>query len=280
MQVHEFYEDDPDAPADGWGADPQLDIDLLNRLARGPAPGGDDLATAIALTRETHHQFEQFGTSGGQRWNTEQSRVALRALRLTLERHGIQLNVPWRDFDGFYSHWIEQDCKGSWKKRRDLLSTYFAPVTEALEHIEEDQFRAELAEGISPRPVTGWARVDEEISQLRLRFRSASTVQDYKDAGNRCVGVLEALSATVYDPARHCPAGATEPPVDKTDVRIGAYIEDRLPGHAHEELRGLVKKTSAFAHKVKHSPKADRLSAGLAGDAVIMLAQLLRRLAE
>ena len=118
----------------------------------------------------------------------------------------------------------------------------------------------------------------EEINQLRLRFRSGSTVQDYKDVGNRCVGVLEALSATVYDPAKHCPEGVTVPPVDKTDIRSGSYIEDRLPGKQNEDLRGLVKKASAFAHKVKHSPRSDRTSAGIAADTVILLANMLRRL--
>lgn len=53
-----------------------------------------------------------------------------------------------------------------------------------------------------------------------------------------------------------------------------------MRGRENEELRGLVKKASALAHKVKHSPNADRVNAGIAADAVILLANMLRRLAE
>lgn len=52
-------------------------------------------------------------------------------------------------------------------------------------------------------------------------------MQDYRDCGNRCVAVLEALSATVFDPTKHWDAGEKPPPVDKTDLRIGAYIVGR-----------------------------------------------------
>ena len=61
---------------------------------------------------------------------------------------------------------------GGWQKRRDIVAKHFEPVLDALEKAEEDQFRAELAEGVSPRPITGWSRVDEEIAGLRARFRT------------------------------------------------------------------------------------------------------------
>ena len=70
------------------------------------------------------------------------------------------------------------------------------------------------------------------------------------------------------------------PPVDRTDIRIGAYIDQRLLGGSNEELRGLTKKASARSHKMKHSPKADRTTTGIAADAVILLANILRRLEE
>lgn len=283
MQSHEFFIEDDTAPADGWGAArPTFDTDLMAQLARGPLPGDDDLATAISLARLTHQEYQAFGTNGSQQWTDEDSRIALRALRLVLDRHGIEFRPPWRDFESFRSHWIAVGASGTggWQARRDILSEWFGPVLETLEEAEEKGFRAELAQPISPRTKTGWERVDDEIDQLRLRFRSAATTQDYKDVGNRCVGVLEALSATVYDPAKHCPEGMAEPPVDKTDIRIGGYLDERLPGKSNEELRGLAKKASALAHKVKHSSSADRTRAGIAADAVILIGNMLRRLAE
>lgn len=283
MQAHEFFIEDENAPADGWGvARPTFNTDLMAQLVRGPVPGDDDLATAISLARLTHEQYQAYGTNGSQEFTDEDSRVALRALRLVLERHGVEFRPPWRDFGSFRSHWIAVGASGTggWQARRDLLAQWWDPVLETLERAEEAGFRAELAQAVSPRTKTGWDRVDDEIAQLRLRFRSAATTQDYRDVGNRCVGVLEALSAAVYVAAQHCPAGQQEPPVDKTDIRIGAYVSERLAGGQNEELRGLTKKASALAHKVKHSPRADRTSAGIAADAVILLANILRRLAE
>ena len=46
------------------------------------------------------------------------------------------------------------------------------------------------------------------------------------------------------------------------------------------EVRGLTKKASALAHKMKHSPKADRTTTGITADAVILLANILRRLED
>lgn len=119
---------------------------------------------------------------------------------------------------------------GGWQARRELLEKYFRPVFETLEAVEEEQFRAALAHAVSPRVSTGWHHVDEEIEALRQRFRTAAISQDYRDVGNRAVAVLEALSAVVYDAQEHLAPGEVEPPVDKTNIRIEAYINKELPG--------------------------------------------------
>lgn len=133
---------------------------------------------------------------------------------------------------------------------------------------------------MSPREAVGWPAVDEEIRELRRRFRSSTTPQDYRAVGTHCVGVIEALCRTVYNPKRHLRAGETEPPVDKSKQRLDRFIEDALPGEPNEELRGLAKRSVAVAHQVKHRPAATRRDAGVAADTVILLANILRRLAD
>jgi hypothetical protein len=93
-----------------------------------------------------------------------------------------------------------------------------------------------------------------------------------------CVGVLNALSRTVYDPSRHLREGETVPPPDKSKQRIGRYVEDTSAGPEHEDLRALTNKAIEFAHHVKHSLTPTRREAGIAADAVILLANILRRL--
>lgn len=279
MRFDDFFEEVLDS-AGPWGriGGRAVRMDLVRRLADGPVPGDDPLATAIALTQVTHGQYQSYGTDGKQQIDDVESREVLRSLRAVLRRQGISFDPQWSDFPSFRTYWNAHEGRGSWQARRELLSDLFEPVLQALEAAQDRASGNEVARPVSPRSELGWPTVDEHIEQLRQRFGTALTPVDYKDVGNRCVGVLEALRAIVYDPALHCPPGEAEPPVDKTLTRIGAYIDQRLPGSSNEELRGLVKKASALAHKMKHSPRADRTSTGIAADAVILLANMLRRL--
>lgn len=279
MKFGDFFEEVVD-PASPWGPSrtTAIRMDLVRRLANGPIPGDDPLATAIALTQFVRGQYQSYGTDNKQQLDDVESREALRSLRAVLRRHGVKFDPQWSDFPSFRTYWNAHEGKGSWQARRDMLSDLFDPVLEALEAAQDRASENEVARPVSPRSQLGWPTVDEHIEQLRQRFATASTPVDYKDVGNRCVGVLEALSAVVYDSAVHCPDGKEEPPVNKTDIRIGAYIDQRLAGPSNEELRGLVKKASALSHKMKHSPSADRTTAGIAADAVILLANILRRL--
>jgi hypothetical protein len=103
-------------------------------------------------------------------------------------------------------------------------------VQAELDRQEDAQFRAVNAEAVSPHTKTGWSKVDEELTELRRRFRTATTTQDYRDVGNRSVAVLDAISRTVYDPAVHVRAGETELSPDKMKLRISRYVEDSLEG--------------------------------------------------
>jgi hypothetical protein len=165
--------------------------DLLGQLRAGPVTGVDDLDAAIALTKLVWEELEANGTSGGTRLNEEQIALAQRALTATLSGVGIKLDLPWRNFATFRSYWLKNDCSGSWQARRDLLETFFGPVQLAPDRQEETQFRAVLAEAVSPHTKTGWRKVDEELAELRRRFWTATTAQDYRDAGNRSVAVVK-----------------------------------------------------------------------------------------
>jgi hypothetical protein len=255
----------------------KLRTDLLNELRAGPVAGTDDLDAAIALTHLVWDDLIAFGTAGGNTLDDKELTLAQRALTAMLSRIGIKLTFPWRDFSTFKAHWVRNGCSGSWQARRDLLEDLFAPVQAELDRQEDAQFRVVNAEAVSPHTKTGWTKVDEELTELRRRFRTATTTQDYRDVGNRSVAVLEALSRTVYDPSAHLRDGEMEPPADKTKQRLGRYVEDSLAGKDNEAIRGVANKVIELAHSVKHSTAPTRREAGIAADAVIMLANILRR---
>ena len=258
--------------------DRRLNVELLEKLRRRPLPQRDDLEAATALARLVHDELETYGTEGGERLGKDGMALAIRSLRAALKRLDIQFDPEWRDYTTFRGYWIRKGARGSWQARRDLLASEFDPIHGELARREDQALANDLVEQVSPRGTTGWPKVDEEIRELRRRFRSAQTPQDYRAVGTHCVGVLEALSRTVYDPSAHLREGESPPPPEKTKLRIGRYVEDAAPGSSNEQIRGLVLKAVELAHEVKHRETPTRRDAGIAADSVIVLANLLRRL--
>lgn len=125
---------------------------------------------------------------------------------------------------------------------------------------------------------TGWHEVDKEISELRRHFQGARTAQDYRSVGLDCVAVTESLSAQVYDQAKHLREGEEEPPIANTKQRLERFVEDAIPGPDDAKLRKLARATIDFAQHVKHGKTPTRREAGIAADAVIQLANILRHL--
>jgi hypothetical protein len=259
---------------------PVFNQELANGLRQRAAREIDDLDAAMALSQLVHDDLQRYGTQGGQRLSDDDLGLALRSLRAILRRLGIDFDMPFRSFTAFRSYWIKHDMSNSWQARRVYLDGVFMPLDRQLTQLEEQRFESELVNAVSPRDRTGWPAVDTEINELRRRFRSSTSPQDYSAIGVHCVGILEALSRTVYDPAKHLREDETPPPPDKTKMRIGRYVEEALAGPGNEELRALLNRTIEFTQHVKHSPTPTRREAGIAADAVIMLANMLRRLAE
>jgi hypothetical protein len=277
-----FVEPDPD-PFDAFGipASPKFDLDLVRELRSGATRRADDLEVAVALARLVHDDLEAFGTGGGEELSETQMRESLLALRSVLKRLGLeQFEVPFRDFRTFKSYWLKNEGYGSWQARRDILNEIFEPLHDALAERESDALSSALADGVSPRGRIGWSRVDEEIAELKRHFARAGTPQDYRNIGNDCVIVLEALSRRVYDPGKHLRDDEDEPPVGKTKQRIDRFIADAVPGAENAALRRLAKAANDQAQAVKHRAAGDRKEAGIAADSVILLANILRRLDE
>lgn len=283
MRVDDFFAEGPGAGEPPWETSvlhPRMDV--IGSLRSGPIPGDDDLETAMSLARIVHSDLEAFGTAGGERLTGDQIEIAQRALRAVLARHGIDLSLKWRDYTGFRSYWISEGCAGAggWQARRELLARFFSPVFDELSRQEDAALTATVATPVSPAGKTGWPAVDAAVEDVAVRFRSAATSADYSDVGRRCIAVMEALSATVYDPSKHLRDGETEPAVAKTHMRIGRFVEDAVPGSDNVEVRGLVRKAAELAEAVKHRSTATRRDAGIAADSVILLANILRRLAQ
>lgn len=283
MKPWDFWTEREVPGIDPWGpgtVERALDTAKLDQIVAGPLPHHPDIEVAVALTRFVHDQYESYGTNQEGLVSDDESLTILRSLKALLKRLGITtFDPPFRDFSSFRSHWMRNDGYGSWQARRDILDEIFEPLHKILDEREAGSIASSLATAISPHRVTGWPRVDEEISELRRHFESASTQQDYSNVGNDCVSTLEALSAAAYDHASHGRPGEDEPPVAKTKDRLDRVIEVSLVGKENAYLRKLARASIELAQAVKHRREtATRTEAGVAADAVILLANMVRRI--
>jgi hypothetical protein len=277
MRSDDFFR--VDDPFGLEGGQRHVDLDLLRRLRAGPIPKADDVEVAVPLARLVHDELEVYGTSGGPELREEEMRDALLALRAVVDRVGITgFEVPFRNYSTFRNYWMRRGASGSWQARRDLLAEIFDSLHDQLADMESRALSSTLAEPISPRGRTGWARIDAEIAELRRHFQSAHSPQDYRNVGNDCVNVLEALSAEVYDAERHLREGEEEPSIKSTKKRLERFVEDAIPGSDAAASRKLLRASIDLAQEVKHSDTPTRREAGFAADSVILVANLLRRL--
>lgn len=253
--------------------------DLMRELRGGPIDEAPDVEVAVGLARLVHDELEIFGTEGNVEMTEANMRDALLALRQVVNRLGIgDFNPEFRDLSSFKTYWLRNDAYGSWQARRDLLANIFEPLHDQLTELETESLSSKLAEAVSPHGSTGWSQVDAEISELRRHFRAARTAQDHRNVGNDCVILLEAVSKVAYDPEQHLRDGEEEPAVAQTKNRLERVVEDGLPGSGSTEMRKLARAAIDAAQAVKHNPTPNRLSAGLAADAVILVASMMRRI--
>ena len=261
-------------------ASTSLNIDLLQQIRGNVNVGHSDIELAVALVRLIHDELQRYGTDGSNRMDENEIRVALRTASALLERLGIELHLPFRDFGGFRGFWNNNDGHGSWQARRDILHDLFDDIHDRLALLEDGEIGAALARPATSHSGTGWPRVDTEINELRRHFQGARTEQDYRNVGNDCVAVTERLSEQVYNAAVHLRDGEEEPPVAKTKQRIERFVEDAAPGPDRAAVRKVARAVVELAQAIKHQSAPTRRDAGIAADSVIQLANILRRLDE
>lgn len=222
-------------------------------------------------------EYVGYGTDGGNSLSDVQVRNLQRTTRAVLARLGISLQVPWRDFSGFRAYWVANDGHGSWQARRDMVAEVFDSAQDSLEEMEHGAHH-DLVVPVTGHKLLGWARVDQEIQQLRSAFQRARSPLECREVGLACVGVLEAVSGAAYDADEHLYEGEELPPVSKTKLRLTRVVEHALGSDGPSpELSKLIRAAIELSEAVKHSPNRTRTEAGIAADSVFLVANMLRR---
>ncbi|MEV7217653.1 hypothetical protein AB0O31_31745 [Kitasatospora cineracea] len=122
-----------------------LDSVRVERLRNARLDDVTDLDAAHELTQLAMADLEAFGTGGGETLDEEEIAAVLRSLHSVLRRLGVAVELPFRDFKGFKSYWIEHGMGGSYAARRSYLDSLFTPVLHQLDeyhpHLRRDQSR-------------------------------------------------------------------------------------------------------------------------------------------
>jgi hypothetical protein len=243
------------------------------RLGRGKV---DDRHGAVRLVDDVEDLLQRVGSGTRIDDVNDEYRATYRALAAVLHRLGIAHTNPYRDLWRFYQSWEEKQLS-TYASRRVYASELYEPVRLELDKLEW----ARLVEPIAGWP-TSWAGIDSRIQELREAYSIARSPNDCKAIGLRVGALLQALGRHVFDPARHLPAGETEPSSDDAKRWIGLYVDTatRGRGDIYAEVRKLANATMRLAEAVKHAPEPSRIEAGIAADAGIQLANLVRRISE
>jgi hypothetical protein len=187
------------------------------------------------------------------------------AIVAELRRRGLDDPNPYRDLWRWYAFYSSK--MPTYRERRIYIGDLYDPLRDALERVGSD----EIGTGIDDDARTGWERVDDQMVQLRERFKAAETTEDFQGIGLRCREVFVSLGRACYDEDEHGPA---ESLVD----RLYSAIEAAAPGGANKELRKLLKAGIDYANKLQHDSDGTRQHARIAAEVTAASVTVMRTL--
>lgn len=121
----------------------------------------------------------------------------------------------------------------------------------------------------------GWPKVDRQVEEMRARFGTAATEEQYQTVGLLCREVLISLAAAVYDANRHPILDHVK--TSPTDAKrlLEAVIAVELEGAGGEQARHHAKAAVSLADALQHKRTADFRAAALCAEATISVVNLV-----
>lgn len=252
--------------------------DLALQARREQLGDYSDLEVAIELVELVQRELTLFATGETCLLSEQQIENSIKALKSVLRRIGIEIRLPFRNYETFKDYFRSENLS-TYRSRRELLERLFFSARAKLEELETRKLAKPLVVALDVSTIELWAMVDIEIAELRRKYNSAVTLQDFRALGTNCLGVLEAVGDVVYDQSALGSDETTEPR-DRVKQRIAWFLNRELAGEPAQELRTLVNSTVTVANRVKHGRDLSQETVGMAADATVLVASMIRRLAK
>jgi hypothetical protein len=209
--------------------------------------------------------------TGGPRIDDRQREYTARRREIAAElrRRGLADPNPYGDLWAWYGHWSAN--LAGYASRRAYISELYHPLLDAIDHLDERNLGGRLQEA-----VTGWDRVDDQLAQLRERFATANSVEDFQAVGLLCRDVFISLAEATFVADDHLPEREELPGPADAKRRLGFVVDVVAAGGSNQELRALLKATFDFANKVQHARAATLDEAALVAEATVASVNLMR----
>lgn len=126
---------------------------------------------------------------------------------------------------------------------------------------------------------TGWQRVDRQLQEASLRFRTGVSVEHFQAVGLLCREILISVAQEVYDPERHLRTGEPSPSPTDAARMLEAFFSVELSSGSNEEARAHGKAALRFAVALQHQRSANFRTAALCLEATSSVVNLVAILA-
>lgn len=258
-----------------------LDIDLIGKIINASSDRPSDIDALDGVIRLLRRELERAERSTLTDSDLESLTKAYRVLCVRVGVQGERL--PFRDWTEYW-RWRRRERFDDYgdiesaEAQDDYWDNFFNELEQHVQERVEATWFHDLLNAVSPLERTGWNAVDNEISELRKRFANARTAADHSAVGHQCVRVIEKLAIAAFEYYVHGSFASGNPSPTDTKNRFEAVISAHASGRESELLRKIAKDAVNLAQDVKHRHTPGRADAGIAADAVIFLANVLRRL--
>ncbi|HEV3074781.1 MAG TPA: hypothetical protein VHB47_10220 [Thermoanaerobaculia bacterium] len=121
---------------------------------------------------------------------------------------------------------------------------------------------------------TGWARVDRQMDEIRLRLSDATVEEQYQAVGHLCREVLISLAQAVYDSGRHPTLDGVNPSRSDAKRMLEAFFAAELAGPGNADARKHARAAFDLANSVQHDQSATFRDAALCAEAALSVIRI------
>lgn len=191
-------------------------------------------------------------------------------IKTAVERLGIEDPFPWPDL---YSWWAFVSPKRpTYMERRAYVAEISDPVLDQLHRRQ-----AGLVDWSRDHGPQTWATLNGRLEGLRDEFNRASTHDDLQDVGRRAREIIIDAANLVFDD-KMVPFEDAVPSPNDAKRRINYFLDSRVPGQSHADLRRVVRAVLDLANTVTHSDSITRVDAYATAQATVFIVRTLQEM--